>query len=216
MRKVFLLLIVSLLLCGCTAVQDESLENIIKNATESNLKLFNKYRKGYKYNLPEGLSVLSNFDYNEILSGGEYTYYLYIDGVSYYNKVIENYNVNQDSYISLPINFEEKYGYLEINELKSGKYFIEIMYNYAKIEVIVKKSDIHVSVSNAIMLLSSIEFNDNILKTLLDEETAQFKEFEFNIFETATTKSDYLQVIEADIYKEKEGVHDSDLIRGEE
>ena len=86
------------------------------------------------------------------------------------------------------------------------------MYNYAKIEVIVEKSDIKRSLSNAIMLLSSIEFNDNILKTLLDEDTAQFKEFEFNIFETATSESGYLQAIEADIYKEDDGVHDSDLI----
>ena len=213
MKKIVILfLFLILFLCGCTTLQEQSLEEIIQDATESNLKIFNKYRKGYKYNLPEGLSVLSNYDYNEILSGGEYTYYLYIDGVSYYNKVIETYHIQEESFASMPINFEEKYGYLEINELKSGKYFIEIMYNYAKIEVIRDTSDITRSLSNAIMLLSSIEFNDNILKTLLDEDTAQFKEFEFNIFETATSESGYLQAIEADIYKEDDGVHDSDLI----
>jgi hypothetical protein len=50
------------------------------------------------------------------------------------------------------------------------------------------------------------------LNTLLNEEVSQFKEYEFNIFETSTTtESDYLESIENDIYEEDD-VHDSDLI----
>ena len=93
----------------------------------------------------------------------------------------------------------------------NGKYFIEIMYNYAKIEVIVEYRDINVTVANSLSVLSSISFNDSVLKTLLDEETSQFKEFEFNIFETSSTESEYLQAVEGDIYEEEE-IHDSDLI----
>ena len=86
------------------------------------------------------------------------------------------------------------------------------MYNYAKIEVIVNGEDIKVVVANALSILTSVKFNDNILNTLLNEEVSQFKEYEFNIFETSTTtESDYLESIENDIYEEDD-VHDSDLI----
>jgi hypothetical protein len=98
--------------------------------------------------------------------------------------------------------------------MKDGKYLVEIMYNYAKIEVIVNDEDINVVVSNALSVLTSISFNDKVLNTLLNEEISQFKEYEFNIFETsATTESAYLESIENDDYEEeKDEVHDSDLI----
>ena len=73
--------------------------------------------------------------------------------------------------------------------------------------------DIKVVVANALSILTSVKFNDNILNTLLNEEVSQFKEYEFNIFETSTTtESDYLESIENDIYEEEDDVHDSDLI----
>lgn len=36
-----------------------------------------------------------------------------------------------------------KFGYVEVNLLKNDKYLVEIMYNYAKIEVIVDKSNLN-------------------------------------------------------------------------
>ena len=134
--------------------------------------------------------------------------------VSYHNRIIEKYEENKTSYVSMQIDHEDKFGYLEINKMKDGKYLVEIMYNYAKIEVIVNDEDINVVVSNALSVLTSISFNDKVLNTLLNEEISQFKEYEFNIFETsATTESAYLESIENDDYEEeKDEVHDSDLI----
>jgi len=192
-----------------------SLEDIINKKVERNVETYNTYRKGYKYYLPSGLGVVESTDYNEVLKDDSYRYYLYIDAVSYFNKVIETYEVSENAYVSMPINYNIKYGYLEITQKDEDKYFIEIMYNYAKIEVIVKKKDINVVVSNAMNVLSSIKFNDNILKTLLGDETSQLNEFEFNIFETTTTstESDYLQAIDKDEAEADEDyVHDSDLI----
>lgn len=216
MKKRFLLvLFVCILLCGCTSIQNMSIEEVIENGTSRTVSVYNKYRKGYKYNLPKGLEVTNYIDYNETISSANYNYYLYVDGVSYFNKVIESYKTNSVSYVSMPISYEDKYGYLEINKLNNGKYFIELMYNYAKIEVIVKKSDINVALANGLSILSSINFDDSILKTLLDEEVSQFGESEFNIFETASSSdSQYLQAIDADIYNDdSNSVHDSDLIK---
>lgn len=210
-KKLVLTLLLCIILCGCTPVQDMTIEEVIDNGTNRKVSVYNKYRKGYKYNVPKGLDVVNSTEYNEIIYSSDYVYYLYIDAVSYYNKVIEKYEANNISYVSIPISYEDKYGYLEINEMKNGKYLVEIMYNYAKMEVIIKKNDINVVVANAMSVLASIDFNDSVLKNLLDEETSQFKEYEFNIFETATTESEYLQAVEDDVYEEDE-VHDSDLI----
>ena len=210
-KLILLLILMCFILSGCTPLQDMSIEEIIKIGTERKISVYNKYRKGYKYNVPKGIDVLDNTEYNEILMSKEYIYYLYIDAVSYYNKVIEQYDVDSMAYLSMPISYEDKYGYLEINEIENHKYFIEIMYNYAKIEVIVKEKDIKETVSNCLSILSSVSFNTNILKTLLDEEVSQFKESEFNIFETNKNESQYLEAIESDVYEE-ETVHDGDLI----
>ena len=200
-----------LLLCGCKPIQKKEIMEIIDYANSNKVNVYNTYRKGYKYNLPKGLGVLDSSDYNEELISGNYKYYLYIDAVSYYNKIIETYEVKGNAYYSKPISFEDKYGYIEINELNNGKYLVEIMYNYAKIEVIVKKADLNVCVANAISILTSIKFNDNVLKKMLEEETSQFGDMEFNIFETVSDNSEYLQAMEENVYDEDK-VHDSDLI----
>jgi len=212
MKKLLILsLFVCLFLCGCTTLQKMSIEDIIKAGTERKYEVYNKYRKGYKYNLPKGLEVVNNTDYNEILRSYKYKYYLYVDAVSYYNKVIENYDVKEDVYISMPIVYEDKYGYLEVNKLLSGKYLIEIMYNYAKIEVIVDSIDMKEAIANSISILTSIRFNDTILGKLLNEEQSLFGETEFNIFKTSASDSQFLKATDEDVYVE-EDIHDSYLI----
>ena len=216
MKKKFILLslFVCILMTGCTPVQKMSLGDIINKETNRTVEVYNKYRKGYKYNLPIGLDVYDNSDYNEVLMDSNYVYYLYVDAVSYYNKVIEKYEVSDKAYISMPINYYDKYGYLEITEKENGKYFIEIMYNYAKIEVVIKKRDINVVVANSLSVLASIHFNNDILKSLLGDEISQFSEFDFNIFETTTTTvdSEYLQAMDDYVY-EGNDIHDTDLIK---
>ena len=90
-KKIVLLSLFACLFLGsCTPIQDMTLEEVIKIGTERTVEVYNKYRKGYKYNLPKGLETYDNSEYNEIIMGNDYTYYLYVDAVSYYNKVIEN------------------------------------------------------------------------------------------------------------------------------
>ena len=211
-KNLILFLFLCLFLFGCTNIKDLSIEQIIQNGTKRTINVYNKYRKGYKYNLPSGMQVIDTLDYNEIIASSKYYYYLYVDVVSYNKKVIEKYNQNSISYKSLNINYQDKYGYLEINQKDNDKYLIEIMYNYAKIEVMVCLDDVKMAVTNALSILTSIKYNDIIISKLLVEENSQFKEYEFNIFETTSTKaSEYLEAIEKNEYKETE-VHDSDLI----
>ncbi len=214
MKKKFILLslFVCILLTGCRTISEMTMQEIIDECTDRNAIVYNKYRKGYKYNLPRGLTVIDSTEYNEIIRDDTYIYYLYVDAVSHYNKVIEKYEVTDKAHTSMQISFEDKYGYLEINKLEDGNYFIEIMYNYAKIEVIVRENDAKVVVANALSILASIDFNNDVLKTLLDEEVSQFSEFEIDIFKTVTsTDSQYLGTVEEKDENEEE-IHDTDYI----
>src|SRR5574344_1081786 len=153
--KKCILVITLLLLCGCTNINNASVQDITKEVLGSKINSYNEYRTGYKYYLPQGLNVNSSKKYNEILNDDKYKYYLYVDLVSYLKKTDLSYKVNENAYLSMTL--DDK-GYLEINE-KNDKYLIEIMYNYAKIEVIVEKEDINKAVTNSLIVLSTIKYN---------------------------------------------------------
>lgn len=212
MKKIFLILFLCFFICGCVNINKSTIDEILTDSLNSELKLFNSNKKGYKYYLPKGIKSLTRDDYNEILSDGKYKYYMYIDVLSYYNKVTADYIKRTEAYYSNAIKYEDKFGYLEINELKNKKYLIEIMYNYAKIEVIVDANNINKVVAYAISILSSIEYNDNILDNLLGDNVLYFKDEDFNIFETAKTESNYLNYIEKYDNYETEEKKDNDFI----
>lgn len=192
MKKLLLLLVASLLLVGCTEIKDLSVDKIINEVISSKTKLSNQYRIGYKYYVPRGLRVDDNKEYNEKLSNSNYKYYLYIDAVSYYNKITSDFKENANAYYSKAINYQNKTGYLEIKTYNE-EYLIEMMYNYAKIEVIVYESDIKEAVLNSITILSSIQYNDKIINNLMGDNILEFSEVEVNIFETKKTDSKYIE-----------------------
>ena len=118
MKKKFILfsLLICILLTGCTTLDKKTMDDIIKDGTDRDAIVYNKYRKGYKYNLPRGLTVLDSTEYNEIIRDDKYTYYLYVDAVSHYNKVIEKYEVSDKAHTSMRISFEDKYGVISLSE----------------------------------------------------------------------------------------------------
>ena len=210
MKKVILIFFFTIFFVGCSPIQKNNIDNIIKTGVESKLTLFDQYRSGYKYYLPKGLTICDYNGFNEVIRSNNSTYYLYIDTVSYYNRVIIDYKENRKAYYSKAINFEDKFGYLEINKLNQKKYLIEIMYNYAKIEVIVAEPDIKVATANAINILTSVKFNDKIIANQMGDDINLFNESEYNIFKTKSSESTYLYYTENDQYKDD--THDSDLI----
>ena len=129
-----------------------------------------------------------------------------------YHKVENKYQVNEKSYYSSLINYNNKSGYVEVN-VKNDKYLIEIMYNYAKIEVIVNNNDIASAITNSLIILTSVNYNDDIIDNLLEEDVLNYSEETFNIFETNSNDSNFLKVVEEyDNYNEDE-VPDYDLIK---
>lgn len=212
MKKIFLIILICLFVSGCTNINNESIDSILTDSLKSELKFYNTRRNGYKYYLPKGLKIVSKNDYNEIIVDDNYKYYLFIDVLSYYEKISFDYIKKTDVYYSNVLKYKDKFGYLEIKKFKSGKYLIEIMYNYAKIEVMVDSEDINRVIANSISILSSMDYNDNVLSNLLVDNKLNFNDEEFNIFETADTESNYLNYVEKYDNYESEDKHDNDFI----
>lgn len=193
--KKMLLLACLLLLCGCSVVRIDtnSVDNIVSVILSKNNDLYNQIGKGYKYYVPRGVSYIDTADYNDILySNGNY-YYLYIDIISYYHNISKEYVVDPDAYYSRKIDINGKQGYLEINQQDNGRYFIEFMYNYSKIEVLADRDDINDIVLNTSYILSTVKFNDNVIKVILDEEFLVSEE-KYDIFTSKKETDNFLKL----------------------
>lgn len=210
MKKIIIFLFIITFAVGCSDIRKEKYDDIIANKIESSKKRSNVKKKGYSYYAPRSLRVTKNEGLNDLLTGEKYDYYLYVDLVSYFNKTPLYATNSKDIYYFKEYKFADKYGYLKVIKRENDKYLIEIMYNYAKIEVIVDESDINVALDNAITILSSITYNDNIIKNLMGKNVLKFSEEEFNMFEKANSENDVLEIFEKET--EEEEKFDPDLV----
>ena len=212
MKKLFLCAVMILLVCGCSNINKMSIEKITSNSVNGKSLYGNVVRIGYKYYKPALMSVVSSTKNNEVLRSSDYYYYLYVDTVSYINKTNTAYEENDISYYSKKIEHKKKQGYIEINEIKDNQYLIEIMYNYAKIEVMVDKKNIKEAVAYSMSILTSIKYNDTVIKNKLDTHVLSSYEETVDIFKTATNKkSNYLKYVEDKTY-DKDVIPDMDLV----
>ena len=153
--------------------------------------LYNTVGKGYKYYVPRGVVYIDTSEYNEKLyCNGDY-YYLYLDVISYYYKKDFTYNENKKLYYSKAININNKKGYLEITKMNDKYYLIEFLYNYAKIEALVTEKNINEVVLNASYILSTVKYNDNVIKLTLNKDYFKNKEEKYNIFKSTNNSTSF-------------------------
>ena len=209
MKKIVLIVTFIILLSGCTNIKNASYDDII-NTIAMPTKKANVYRTGYKFHLPREMKITKSKLCNEVLSDKNNIYYLYIDLISYHNKIKNHKEINKESYYSKNIKSNNKEGYVDIKLLKNGKYFIEIMYNYAKIEVIVDEKDIKETLLNSINILNSIKYTDDVIANLLNKDNLNYIEEEYNIFNT--TSSDSTIQIDYNYHEMEDEIVDTDLI----
>ena len=202
MKKLFLILFLLVFLTGCTAVRinTKSIDNIVSVVLSKENTLYNTIGKGYKYYVPRGVVYIDSNEYNEKLyCNGDY-YYLYLDIISYYYKKEFTYTENKDLYYSKNIDINNKKGYLEITKMDEKYYLIEFMYNYAKIEALVTEDKINEVVLNATYILSTVKYNNNVIKLILDEDYFTNNEEKYNIFKSTNNSTsfelEYVQIEE--------------------
>jgi hypothetical protein len=199
--KILFMLLSVFLLSGCTVVRiaTDNIDTIVSVVLSKDNTMYNTIGKGYKYYKPRGVTYIDTSEYNEKLySNGNY-YYLYVDINSYFYKKEFTYKENNDSYYSRYINVDDKTGYLEINKQENGYYLVEFLYNYAKIEALVLEDDINDVVLNATYILSTIKYNSNVIKLMLNDDYFTNPEEKYDIFTPKEENSNFLEYTEEDI-----------------
>ena len=188
-----------------------TIDEVKNNSLNGKMIKPNSIRVGYKFYKPALMSEVESTLYNEIFRCNDFTYYLYVDLVSYYNKTNINYEENDISYYSKVIKNGKKYGYIEINEIDDNQYLIEIMYNYAKIEVKVDKDNINQAISYSLSILTSIRYNDKVIENKMGKDILSNHEESVNIFKTVGNENNRLKYVDDSKY-DKDVIPDMDLV----
>ncbi len=190
-KKLLIICLSIFLITGCTKLNDMSYDDVINEIKVNDVQT-NNYRRGYSLYLPKGLSILDAGVNYLILSSDTVNYYLYLDFINY--KVGQKINHQSDnSYYFKEINNNGFLGYVDIKLWKNNQYLIEIMYNYAKIEVMVDKNAINYALINSINVLKSIRYNDDIVEKILASDSLDNTEEIFDIFKDVASNSNTLE-----------------------
>ena len=183
MYKKIIIVLCLFLFTGCTRtyyMNSLSYEEILNNATIEENNLHNTNNKGFKYYLPTGFSVTKDNEFNQTLTSHNNIYYLNIDIVSYYYKKGSEETKEIDDYYFYKFNKNNKDGYLRIRK-NNDKFFVELCYNYAIIEVEVEENEIKYGVSRGITILNSIKYNDTVIEKKLNDKDLESKETAYKI-----------------------------------
>lgn len=209
MKKILVSILLVLLLSGCSMPNITRLDNLDFEQTMYTIlplkvKIHNKVGNGYKYYAPKGVVRVESKKYNEVLKRNNNKYYLYVDVIDYYYKKDEKYKINKKLYYSDKILVNKKNGYLEIQE-KKDKLYIQMMYNYAKIETYVDKKDLKETISDLSYILSSMQFNDSLLKKMYEAGTLGSKEEVYKLFDNKEKEGNFIEYVEEyDNYTEED------------
>lgn len=197
MKKLGILLGILLFVSGCSviSIDDNSIDGVVSSVLSYESDIANQSLQGYKYYLPKGVRQITQTSTNTVLLDQKNYYYLYVDTVAYYHHTEEEYQERDDRYYSRSLDYNGNKGYLEINVV-NDKYFIEMMYHYAKIEAYVTKEDLTVALTNICTILSSIRYNDSVLATLVGDNVLNYKEESFDIFKPKREEGNFLDYVE--------------------
>lgn len=204
-----------LLLTGCSKVTSVSNDyiNITNNIIDSNSKLINTTSIGYKYYIPKGVTRIKDNDFNQKFKVNNTYMYLYTDIVSYYYQNDDNYqNDEENLYYYKPIENGQKSGFLKIKK-ENDQFLLEIVYNYAKIELYSSKYYLNQNIAYASIILDSIKYNDTAIKTLINKNYFSSYEHKYVLDKPKTSESNFLEYSEEyNTYEEKNELPDDKAI----
>lgn len=194
--KYILVLFLILIVTGCSVVRIDtsSIDNILKVILTKDNTLYNQVGQGYKYYLPGGVTYIGSDDLNDILYCNGTYYYLYIDAINYYYQTEVEYEENENIYYSKLISPKDGYkysGYIEVNEV-NGLYYLEFVYNYAKIEAVVSGDELNNTILNSSYILSTIKYNYDIVELMLNDEYFTNKTGKYDDYNTKDSSGNFV------------------------
>lgn len=203
MHKKIILIVCLLLLSGCKQITDDNnyidkVYNCLKKE-----KITNEVSLGYKYYIPKGVKKIKDFDYNQVFLVDDSYLYLYVDIISFfYNKELKKID-NNSVYYYEKFEFDGKNGYIEILE-NNEDYYLNIIYNYSKIEGYVPKEKLNKVITLSSIILNSIEYNQVVIEKILEGELGQFSEFTYEVDKPEGASSSFSQILEEYVQKDDE------------
>jgi hypothetical protein len=211
-KKVLLLLVLILTLTGCTNINDLNYDEIVENFALKE-KTPNTYRKGYKFYVPKGLSIKNAGVNYAVIVNNDTTFYTYFDLISLREDKEIVHNVDSNSTYDKKIINGDKKGYLSIKIAENNQYLIEIMYNYAKIELMVDEGKIKESLCYAINILNSVKYDMTVIDNLLKEDDLDSAEEVYDMFNKVKKPNETLDYSnENDEELEEKVIKDTDYV----
>ena len=211
MKKCLILVLVLFVLTGCVKLNDLTYDEVIDKTLKQDISKTNTNHEGYKLYIPENMTLLGDLKGNDVLYCDGDKYYLYVDLVSYYNKKQNKYNVEKQDFVySKDIDYDDLSGYVTLTNSKGG-YLLEIMYNYAKIEVVT--NDVNKAIANSLIVLKSIEYNYKIIDSMIGSNTLVYDSELFTLLGPSNKSDNFLSYIEEyGVYDEEDYEEDEDVI----
>jgi len=204
-KKLIVILLLTLCLVGCNSDNKNTNYYAILEETLTSENLTNTATKGYTYYIPRGIVLLDDDEFNQKLKYNSNNIYIYTDIVSYYYKKDTNYTIGSSGNFYFK-SFEKDgiKGYIEINKY-NDKYFLEIMYNYAKLESFVNTHDLENLIRYSGSILSSIVYNDVVIENLINSEEFTSNEKSYDILKPKDKEGNFLEYMqEYDVYYDAE------------
>ena len=197
MKKVIVLVCLVLLLTGCVRIDrnDDNYKQLVDNCLNDKI-ITNNVALGYKFYVPRGVRLIKNYDYNQVLLIDDDYVYLYVDIISYYYKNELNYEDSLDSYYYSELSFDNKLGYIMITENDNNRYYVEIVYNYAKVEFYTSQGNLSKYISLATIMLNNIEYNDIVIEDILENHSGSFSNIKYQVDKPFDASSNFSHFLE--------------------
>lgn len=205
-RNLFFLVIIVLLLTGCTEITN-NIDQVV-NDTLKDVKISaNTVSTGYELYIPTGVRQVVDSEYNQKFKIKNRYVYLYVDTISYYYKNILNYKSNDAySHYYKEVSNNGKTGYIGINKVEDDLYYCEVVYNYTKSEFYTTLDDLPNILANTLIIQNSVKFNDNLISTKLANNASDGKELKYKLDSPKDAKSTFSEYLQEYVPEEKEEV----------
>ena len=96
----------------------------------------------------------------------------------------------------------DKTGYIGVNKLDDGSFFVEIVYNYAKMEFYVNEEQMPLVMANSLIIINSIEYNDTLIKLEYDALTSNGSELTYELDKPVDSESMFSQYLQEYVAEE--------------
>lgn len=195
-KKIIFLIVIMLLLTGCTRITS-NLDDLVNNIFSSDRIIVNTVSTNYELYLPIGVKQEKDREFNQRFKVRNTYIYLYVDTISYYYKNALNYKQSEEyNYYFKKLDFNNKNGYIGINQVEDNLYFAEIVYNYSKVEFYADSDNLPLVLANSLLVIKNIKYNDELIKMNLSDSGGDGRELKYQLDSPKNVEgafSDYLE-----------------------